>query len=250
MARPIADTERDAVELCLAPELPTPALQRLGDERIWSLYREMVRNRLRGELKTALKRTRAAAGDALFERAFVHHLETAPPRARFFHAIVGDFARAAVPFLREQRDVPAYLPDLLAYEAAVWAVGDLDDRPPQGELEDFDFDRRPQLAPALRLLHLQHAVHLKPAADGSYAPREVFLCVHRRPEDRKARTWTMNAVTHDLMQRFAGGETTVTAAVQAVASEREVAVDAQFIDGLCTVLADFIERGIILGCRR
>ena len=60
---------------------------------------------------------------------------------------------------------------------------------------EFAFDRPVVLSPALRLLALRHAVHQKPAADGSYARGEVYLCVHRRPEEKKAKTWELNAVS-------------------------------------------------------
>ncbi len=240
--------EQAAVDLCLAPERPQARLQQLGDARIWSLYREMVRNRLRGELKIALKRAHQDAGEPAFERAFVHHLAEAPPRSRFFHGIVGDFARSAAPFLREQTDVPAHVGDLLEYEAAVWAVGDLDDRAPATELEEFSFEGRPVLSHATRLLQLQYAVHRKREGASPYERGEVRLCVHRRPEDRRARTWTLNPITYDLLRCFEAGEATVTEAVQRTATARKVAIDQPFLDGLCTVLADFIERGVILGC--
>ena len=85
-------------------------------------------------------------------------------------------------------------------------------------------------------------------AEGGYPAGEIYLCVHRKPDEKKARTWKLNGVTHDLMLRFRDSEDSVTQAVQRVATAREVAVDEAFIEGLCTVLADFIERGVILGC--
>jgi hypothetical protein len=243
----LIDLQRDAVELCCGPE-PTPAqLATLGDERIWRLYRELIRKRLRGELKLALRRTHAAAGEAAFERAFEHHLRRDPPRTRFFHAVVAEFARSAAPFFREDPALAPYLGDLCEYEAALWAVADLPDASAE-PLAEFAFDKRPVLAPALRLLALRHAV-FEPRADGGYRQGEFYLCIHRRPEDKRARPWTLNAVTFALMQRFATGAPTVSEAVQQVAAERAIALDSKFVDGLCTVLADFIDRGIILGAR-
>ena len=64
----LAELERYATQLCLGPAPSEGALAELGDARIWRLYRDMVRNRLRGELRFALRRSVAALGDALFDR--------------------------------------------------------------------------------------------------------------------------------------------------------------------------------------
>ncbi|MGD8858772.1 MAG: putative DNA-binding domain-containing protein [Myxococcales bacterium] len=245
----LRETEATATRLCLQPEADARRLEVLGDGRIWGLYREMVRKRLLGELQAALRRTARAAGDAAFERAFEQHLREQPPRSRFFHGIVGDFADFAVPHFRRQPGLPPHVADLCAYEAAVWAVGDLDDRLEGEAPGEFSFDGRPVVSPATRLLSVSHAVHRKPDDHGGYAAGEHFLCIHRRPEETRARTWTMNAVTHDLMRRFADTDETVTEAVQQVAAARGIGVDEAFLERLCAVLADFIDRGIILGCR-
>jgi len=243
----LIDLQREAVELCCGPEPSPEQLAALGDERIWRLYRELIRNRLRGELKIALPRTLAAAGEGAFERAFEHHMRSDPPRTRFFHALVAAFVRSAAPIFRADSALPPYLGDLCVYEAALWEVSDLPDHGAEPASE-FSFDKRPVLSPALRLLALRHAVHEQPT-EGGYRQGEFYLCVHRRPDDRRAQPWSLNAVTFALMQRFATGAPTVSEAVQQVAAERAIALDSKFVDGLCTVLADFIDRGIILGAR-
>lgn len=243
----LVDLEREVVELCFGPEPSAEQCRRIGDERIWRIYRESIRNRLRSELKFALKRTHAEAGEA-FERAFAQFLQEAPPRTRYFHAVVGCFADSARAFFAREPGVPAHLADLCAYEAALWAVSDLPDASPSG-LDEFSFDREPVLAPALALLALGHAVHAAPDVNGDYARGEVYLCVHRRADEKKARTWSVNAVTFDLMGHFQRGGQSVTTALQQVAAQRAIALDEPFIDGLCTVLSDFIERGVILGVR-
>ena len=138
--------------------------------------------------------------------------------------------------------------DLLVYEAACWEVADLPDAL-DCELVELAFELPVVLAPALKLLHLKHPVHERPGGDGVYEAREVFLCVYRPAEETKARTWSVNAITFAMMQRWHESGDSVTEAVQAVAAERSVAVDEAFIEGLCTVLADFVERGIVLGSR-
>jgi hypothetical protein len=244
----LIDVQRRAVELCCGPEPSSAQFAALGDERIWRLYRELIRKRLLGELRIALPRTHAAAGAEAFERAFDHHMQQNPPRTRFFHAVVGAFADSAAPLFRADPTLPPQLGDLCEYEAALWAVSDLDDRVTLPVVE-FAFDRPPLLSPALRLLALRFAVHAPPLA-GCYEPGEFYLCLHRRAEERQAKTWTLNAVTFALMRRWQSEPLLrVDEAVQRVATERGIAVDETFLDRLCTVLADFIERGILLGSR-
>ena len=115
--------------------------------------------------------------------------------------------------------------------------------------DEFAFDKLPVLSPALRLLTLRYAVHQKPAEDGGYASGEFFVCIHRRPEEQKPKTWALNAVAFELLRQLTDASQPAASAIQRVASARGIAMDEKFVDGLCTVLADFIERGILLGAR-
>jgi hypothetical protein len=242
----LIDLQRAALALCVSTEAPAEALATLGDERIWRLYRDLVRDRLRAEVGLSLKRTKAAAGEA-FELAFEHYLAYEPPRTRFFHGIAESFAASAVPFFRGRGDVLPHVADLARYEAALWSVADLPD--PDGEpVLELAFDLRPVFTPALRLLEVEHAVHRKPL-DGAYERGRFPLCVYRRAQDKKARTLVLNATSHDLVQRLLAGAPSVSDAVRELAQARQIVVDEKFVDGLCTVLADFLDRGILLGSR-
>lgn len=248
MALPLLEIERAVVRTCFASEPSRDDLSALGDERIWGIYREMVRARLLGECRQALPRTARAAGADAFERAFAAHLAQDPPRTRFFREVVLCFARSAIPTFRTDASLSAYVADLCEWEAARWEVGDLDDRvePTPGE---FAFDKAAVLAPALRLLRLGHAVHEKPAEDGGYPPRAVHLCVHRRADARVVRTWSVAPLGAALLERLVRGDESVSDSVRAVAAARGVEPDARFVDEACGMLAGFLERGFILGAR-
>jgi hypothetical protein len=241
----LIDVQRRAVRACFGP-MPTPAeLAQLGDARIWGLYRKLVRGRLREEYKRVFRRSYALLGREAFEALLVHHFEHDPPRSRFFYALSDELARTGVPHLRATPGLPAHAADLLAYEAAVWTVSDLPDVH-DGALVELSFERRPVLAPALRLLALDHPVHLRDeSAAGQSEP--TFLCVYRRPEDKRSRTWAMNGVTFDLLQRFALGTETLTDSVKHVCTARKLVVDERFLDGLSGVLASALTRGVLLG---
>jgi hypothetical protein len=245
----LVELQRAVLELGFGVE-PTPAeYAALGDARVWGIYRELIRKRLRGELVHALPRTHAAAGAATFAQAFEHFLRADPPRTRFFHAVVGSFAASAVPWLRAAPNLPVQLADLCEYEATLWSVADLAERPTAEALLEFEFERVPVLSNTMRLLHLRHPVHVESAAEQSDSPDDFYLCVYRRRDASKASHFVLNAVGFALMERFARGDETVSEAIRQVASERGVSVDAPFLEGLCSVLADFLERGIILGGR-
>ena len=57
-------------------------------------------------------------------------------------------------------------------------------------------------------------------------------------------------MTFDIMKRLVDQGQTVVEAVKATATDRQFAVDETFLNGLTTVLADFIDRGVILGSRQ
>jgi hypothetical protein len=244
----LIDLQREVVATCFGPEPNAEQLAALGDARVWGLYRRMVRNRIRTELKTAFRRSYAALGREPFERLLDGYLQQSPPRTRFFYTLPSEFAQHVLPALRGGHGVVAYAADLLAYEAAQRAVGDMLDTLPDAPGE-FAFDKRPVFAPALQLLALEHAVDKPPGKDGGYERTPTYLCVYRRAEDKKPRLWRLNPVMFALMERFAGTQESVQDAIKQVAKERGLVLDAAFVDGLCTVLADFIERGVILGGR-
>jgi hypothetical protein len=244
----LIDLQRDVIALCLSDEPRPEQFAALGDERIWRLYREMIRTRLLRELRQAFRRTYEAVGKELFDRAFEHHLRTLAPRTRFFHALAAGFATSVGPWLRGEASAPAYAADLVLYEAALREVADLSDAviSPIGE---FAFDKVTVFAPAIRLLDLAYAVHRKPDPEGVYERGRFFLCVHRGPTDKRPRIWTLNALSHDLLQRMLPGQQNVSDCIAQMATQRGIAIDEKFLDGLCTVLADFIEKGVILGAR-
>lgn len=245
----LVDLQRDVLRVCTEADTPREPLARLGDERIWGIYRGMVRRRLLGELKHAYKRSHAAAGDALFLDAFAHYMATDPPRARYFHAVPGTFERSAVAFFGSAEGAPAFLPDLVRFEAARWAVSDVDDRISEPDaVGELSFDGRPVLNPALRLLALDYAVHRK-AEEGRYEQGRYYVALHRGGDDQPVRVWNLNRVGHALLVELQREPRSMTEAVQALATRLKIAVDDSFLEGLCTTLADFSERRILLGSR-
>jgi hypothetical protein len=241
----LIDLERAVLSICFRAQPPEKELAELGERRSWLVYREMVRERLLGEIRTALPRSRKLLGDAALLDAFTGHLERDPPRTRYFREIVLGFVNSALPILQADPRIPRVALDMLRYESALWEVRDLESQMASACVE-FAFDRVPVVCPALRLLTVSHAVH---AGDGAYAEGTHWLCIHRATDADSVRTWTLTATTFELLQRWQRADATVAQTVQQLAEQRAQRIDAAFVDALCTTLAQFIELGIVLGSR-
>jgi hypothetical protein len=239
----LIDLERAILAVCFRAEPPAALLEELGDRDRWLIYREMVRDRLARELRVALPRTCALIGESLIEHEFTAYLELDPPRTRYFRGVVAAFVQSARSRWLTAGSIPAAAIDLASYELALWEVGDL--AVSRRELQEFSFDRAPAVSQALRLLHVQHAVHLP--ADCGAEPGEYFLCVHRRDDRAPVRTWTLTASTFELLSHFSAGQASASAIVRRLAAARGASIDAHYVDALCATLAQFLELGIVLG---
>jgi hypothetical protein len=248
----LIDVERAILAVCFRAQPPAALLDALGDAPAWLAYRQMVRERLLREIRFALPRTCTLVGEAALGSAFSAYLEHAPPRTRYFRAIVGAFVASALPHWQLAASLPAACGDVARYELALWEVADLDASPGvlPCPLLEFAFDRPPQLSPALRLLAVSHAVHLSAGAGERDQPGEYRLCIHRASDQAKPRTWTLTRSTFTMLQRFAASDAgSVTEIVQRMAAEQGARLDASYVDALCATLAQFLEVGIVLGSR-
>jgi hypothetical protein len=240
--------QRAVLSVCFEAEPPEAALTALGDRDVWLLYRELTRDRLWREIEFALPRTCAGLDRATLQRTFVHHLDQDPPRTRFFHQIVQSFADSALRSWQREPGVPDHVPDLLRYEAALSEVSDLEVEPP-AELAEFAFDRTPVVSRALRLLQVEHAVHLPPEPDGHCSDGKFWLCIQRGSNEARPQTWKFNRTTFALLEDFQRGDASASGCVQRVALRLGAKVTPQYIERLCETLAQWLEVGILLGSR-
>ena len=241
---PLEELQRHALDTCFK-RAPTDAdFERLGDAKRWRVYRSMVRARLRRVNEAALPRTRRALGDAAFGELFSAWLDEAPPRTRYFREVPMGLLEHALPCLAQ--DERPWLADLARYELATWRVKQLDDRevPPTS---DLSFDRPPVLTPALELLDVGWSVH-RARKTHDYRKGPFHLAIYRS-RDHRAVTMELNPLARDLVKSWRGGDEPLTERVRRVAEERNTAIDQGFLESLGAMLADFLERGIVLGSR-
>jgi len=238
--------EEAFLRVCFAAEPAPSDLAVLGDPARYLMYRGMVRSRLREMVESALPRTRAALGAERFAALVEDHLCAAPPRTRFIREVPVPFARALAERAATLESARPWLADLVELERARWEAIYHDEQAPTAA-QEFDFERVPVLDPAHEVLSLGHAVHRDADADGGYAAVPTSLVVHRGRGDHAVGAVPVSGVVGAVVGEWAKSEETAMASVIRVASARGVPVDASLVDGLCTALASFIERGLVLG---
>jgi len=240
----LVDVQRELVRLCFAAQPPLPAAGEGG----LLVYRELVRERMLGQLRVALPRSCALLPEGALERAVALHLAHEPPRTRYFRELVGCFVASALPACQADASLDPACGDLLRYELALWELLDCEEHPADSHgsvREEFSFDKRPVTSAALRLLTVSHSVHLP----GELQAGTYFLCLHRPSDAERPVTYTLTKVTHAFLQQLMRGEDTLTHTVKQLATQSGATIDTAYLDALCETLAQFLERGILLGSR-
>lgn len=228
--------------LCFDAAPSEDDLALLGSRERWLLYRTMVRSRFTKVARTAFPRTHAAMGDGAFEAIVDAWLAEGGPRTRYFWQVplaIADFAAPRLPA------APAHLADLFRYEVLCWRVRQMPAEDP--EAAPFAFERPPVVTPTLELAAFGHPVHLlEPGAAEREEP--VQLCVYRTPK-HGAEALRLTPIAFALLEDWRAGERTVADSVRRVTAARGTAIDQGFVEKLGTLVADLIERGVLLGAK-
>ena len=230
--------------VCFAPTPSDADLAALGAPERWATYRRMVRARLVEVIHAALPRTLAAMGEETLSELIARWLAQRAPRTRYFYDVPAEFVEFVLPMF--QKDPRPWVEDLARYEIARWAAKHGPSE--QAPVTAFSFDHPPVMNPTLAVLRLSYPVHEKPTPADGYAPKETLLCVYR-DGNHKPVTWTLNPMAADLVEAWTVGNESVAESVQAVAAARRSAITENYIEKLSEMIADFIDRGILLGSR-
>lgn len=244
----LVDTERAFARVCFAKEVAEADLAALSPERErWLLYRRMVRSRLREIVDVALPRTRDLVGKPAFEALITRSFDQAPPRTRFIREMPMSFTAFALDiWAKEGAPSPAAI-DLLRLESTVWHLGWMaaEESP---TVVDLDFDRVPVLNRALRLVDVEHAVH-KVGDEGTFTKEPYTLAVSRHPETFRVETYALNPLAGALVHAWAREDATLAESVRRVTMERGVRMSEHFLGSMSAVLADLVDRRVLLGSR-
>jgi hypothetical protein len=228
--------------VCFDAEPSETDLELLGSPERWLVYRDLVRTRLRNVIRVALARTESAIGEDAFSRSVDGWLATGSPRTRYLRYVPSELAEFAIPIW--QRTEAPWVADLARYEITAWEVRHATQNPiPSTE---FAFDRKPVLAAGMKVLRLAYPVQNKPTPDTGYEPEPTILCLYR---DKKHRTIPrkLNPLAADLLEAWRAADQTVSESVQRVAAAHHSQIGPEFIEKLSTLIADLMQRGILLG---
>ncbi len=240
----LADRLRAMQHVCFDLEPSEADLTALGSRERWLVYRDLVRSRLINVIGVALARTKRVAGDQAFQRAIDEWLATGGPKTRYFRHLPRELFEFALPSWRDQD--PVWLSDLARYEIAKW---DVRYAPPNRvATSEFAFDRIPVLNPALQVLRLSYPVHREPTPASGYEEEPNIICVYRDKHHNPI-PWKLNPLAASLVEAWAGAAKSVTETVHEVAAVHGTEIGPAFVEKLSAMIADALERGIVLGGR-
>lgn len=230
------------MRLCFDAEPGEDDLALLGSRDRWLLYRSLVRSRLLKVARSAFPRTLATLPAGEFD-AMVHAwFASGPPKQRFFWQVPLEFGAYA---LERMPPTPPHGADLLRYEITCWRVRQKPATMP--DVSDFSFERPPVVHPTLEVVSLGHPVHLA-SAEAAGAAEPTRLCVYRN-RDHVTEALRLNPVAHALLEDWMTGERSVAESVRRVTSARGATIDRRFLEKLGALIADLLERGVLLGSR-
>jgi hypothetical protein len=214
-----------------------------------SVYRELVRARLRDAVTHAIPRTRARLG-SVFDEYFARFLAERGPRSHYLRDVTTEFLDFVAPLLAGDTRVPAWALELARHEALDIIVGSAAEAKRTDALPELDPDRALSFSATARIVRYAFAVHRVSAelADRS-EPEEVAtaLFVYRSPE-HDVRYLELSPLAAALLERLFAGET-LRRALERATRELGVPLDSTVLEGSARVLADLAERGALVGAR-
>ena len=241
---------RDAL---FASELLDNVFNTLGaDPTRWKVYRRMVRSRLTDSIEHAFERLVATVGTECFREIVGRFLAEAPPRSHYLRDVPGEF----LDFFEKNRDVltrtyvlPAYAVDLARYEWAELETAYSFEESSALHVEPLDMQGVAVLSPAHRLIELAYPVHCLEVRgpDATMQAAPFSLCLYRDPETHEVAVLELTPVTAAMLSLMERGTMPLVEVVRKAAEAVGATVDVAFVDALSTLLADFTERGLLLG---
>jgi uncharacterized protein len=236
-----------------ASDPPESAFAALGDSSPrWKVYRRMARARLAESIAHAFERFSEVVGPACFGELVTQFLAEAPPRSHYLRDVPGEFLRF---FEKNEMErvraqvLPDYALDLARYEWAELETAYAYDEAAPTEVGPLQMDAVAVLTPAHRLIDVGYPVHrLETAGHGLDTCAAPFsLCLYRDPKTHQVETLELTAVTAAMLSLLEGRNMTLTEVVKKAAALVGASLDVAFVEALSTLLADLIQRGVLLG---
>ena len=241
---------RDAL---LASDPPDAAFAAFGahPER-WKVYRRMVRSRFADSIEHGFERLRAAVGADRFREIVWRFLAEAPPHSHYLRDVPGEFLRffeKNCAALTRAYVLPAHALDLARYEWAELETAYSFEETSAVDVGPLDMHRTAVLSPAHRLIDLAYPVHRMGTAghDETMQAAPFSLCLYRDAKTHEVAVLELTPVTAAMLSFMELRTSTLTEVVRSAAEAVGVTVDVAFVEALSTLLADLIDRGVLLG---
>jgi len=234
----------------------TPAVADLtllgGEPARWQAYRRMVRSRFYEVTGHAFERLIGVIGIERFHALVDGFLGEAPPRSPYLRDVPGELvAFVEAHWERNQATfaLPGYALDLMRYEWAELDTGYSHEEVRASDVTALVMDKRAVLSPAHRLLELGFAVHQlgTDGDDGQVVRGPISLCLYRDPRTHDVETLELTPVAFAILSGIEKDNASLTDIVRNASRAETVEVDVAFVEALSALLADLIERGVLLG---
>lgn len=214
------------------------------DPRAMFTYRALVRGSLRDAIVTEIPRTAALLGPR-FERDLDRFFAEAMPRSHYLRDVAFELVDFAAPAWASDPAVPPYVHDLARHELLDFEVAASPRGPLVGVAEpSLDLALPVVFDGAVRLARYDYPVHtIVPGAEVARA--ETFLFVYR-DADFEIRHLSLTPLAAAVTEALLAGETLGRAVT--VACERlRATLSPETLEGVAKLLADYAERGVLMG---
>jgi hypothetical protein len=219
-----------------------------GEIERLSVYRSLVRKRLRDAVELAIPRVVARLG-ALFDEWFDRFLAERGPRSHYLRDVTTEFLDFLTPLAPSDARLPPWTLDLARHEALDIVVGSLAETAPAGT-PALDPDRGLVFSATARIVRYAFAVHRSSAEPGDRsepARARTALLVYRSPE-HDVRYLELTPLAAAILERLLEGAT-LREALERGTGELALPLDGAVLDGTARVLSDLCERGAVIGAR-
>lgn len=218
------------------------------DDRSFFVYRHLVRHTLREAIHAQLPRTRALVGER-FDADIDAYVSAGLPASRYLRDVAYELVALASPWWRADPTLPPFAAELAHYELRAFEAS-VAVRPSPAAARERVEPRLDIAAPvrfheSVLLTRYAYPVHELPEGGRELAPRPTALLVYRDP-GFELRHLELSPLAADLLERLLAGEP-LGAAITGACEVSGAQLSPQLLGDVAKLLADYAERGILLG---
>ncbi len=221
----------------------------LASPRRLSLYRKLVRGNVTAVCEAILERGHAHlqhVAEGAWDSALDVYLANGGPRTPHLRDVPSELCAVLLPRLMQDARCPTYVVELFRLELAEFLLGAQVDLAPPVEVTDIDASKPVLLRGPHERLRTMHAVH--EATSDPTVPvheRETRLFLYRNAQNDVS-VVVLTPCADELLARLLNGAT-LGAAIGEAAAVLRVPVSEGLLTEVAKWLADFGERGVLLG---